>query len=248
MPEDKIAASKPNLAVDDDLWAEVGQDFDKGIEEASQAHAIPPQELVALLKAQGLELSRRGAGNWLSRHWLDLSLALALAAVLLLALRAWLGGGIQPGQVVVVATGDLPAYTLLASEHLTTTEKAEEILPAAFQDPGALLGALTLSAIAEGQPITAQDILSTSIAVQGQWLLAIPISGTVPLELQPGAVVQLVGAGGQTGQPTHACKALYLRIAENHLIVLLPADDASRLAEILASGGSVWPALPVQAK
>lgn len=171
----------------DDLWAQVGADFDKGIENVSKAAKVEKDTVTALLIAESIGQLRIKHG-WLSsfrnrykRTYNGLRFLLVLIVVLALGYGLYrLSPRIAfPQQVVVTNPQGIPAYRVITkddialSKVLFRTEKSVD-------DLSQVVGRYALTKLEPGAPILKDQMLSAELSneLNGKFIVSVPIKAS----------------------------------------------------------------------
>lgn len=177
--------------------------------------------------------NRRSA--WRRGRLRRLTAALLAAAAVWAVVSALRPTPPDPGPLVVVATRDLAAGSVLGADHLSTTHLPPEALPrGAVTDPGGLVGDTTARALRAGQVLTDAD---TTVAALAQGLPTGTVVALLPLgnpalvtAATPGTRVDVLAV---VDGSVLAADVLVLAPAggqEGGIFVALPSDRAGEVA------------------
>ena len=140
----------------------------------------------------------RRAASW---HRRKLAIVAAIAAVLSAVAAA--APPAPPTSRVVRATTELTSGAIVRSSDITVSSIAEDALPrGALVDPTAVVGRRLIGPVADGQVLTALDLLGTSWGIGPGHVIA-PLrlgDSEVAALLQPGALIDVIAADPEGGQ------------------------------------------------
>jgi pilus assembly protein CpaB len=159
----------------------------------------------------------RRAASW---HRRKLAIVAAIAAVLSAVAAA--APPAPPTSRVVRATTDLTSGAIVRSSDITVSSIAEDALPrGALVDPTAVVGRRLIGPVADGQVLTALDLLGTSWGIGPGHVIA-PLrlaDSEVAALLQPGALIDVIAADPEGGQANV--------VATRVRVLTVPASPAS---------------------
>lgn len=159
----------------------------------------------------------RRAASW---HRRKLAIVAAIAAVLSAVAAA--APPAPPTSRVVRATTDLTSGAIVRSSDITVSSIAEDALPrGALVDPTAVVGRRLIGPVADGQVLTAIDLLGTSWVIGPGHVIA-PLrlaDSEVAALLQPGALIDVIAADPEGGQANV--------VATRVRVLTVPASPAS---------------------
>jgi pilus assembly protein CpaB len=159
----------------------------------------------------------RRAASW---HRRKLAIVAAIAAVLSAVAAA--APPAPPTSRVVRATTDLTSGAIIRSSDITVSSIAEDALPrGALVDPTAVVGRRLIGPVADGQVLTALDLLGTSWGIGPGHVIA-PLrlaDSEVAALLQPGALIDVIAADPEGGQANV--------VATRVRVLTVPASPAS---------------------
>jgi pilus assembly protein CpaB len=159
----------------------------------------------------------RRAASW---HRRKLAIVAAIAAVLSAVAAA--APPAPPTSRVVRATTDLTSGAIVRSSDITVSSIAEDALPrGALVDPTAVVGRRLIGPVADGQVLTALDLLGTSWGI-GPGPVIAPLrlaDSEVAALLQPGALIDVIAADPEGGQANV--------VATRVRVLTVPASPAS---------------------
>jgi pilus assembly protein CpaB len=166
----------------------------------------------------------RRAVSW---HRRKLAIVAAVAAVLSAVAAA--APPASPTVDVVRATTNLASGAIVRSGDITVSALVEEALPrGALVDSTVVLGRRVIGPVAEGQVLTALDLLGTSPGIRPGHVIA-PLrlaDPEVAVLLQPGALIDVIAADQEGGQASV--------VAAGVTVLTVPAppfEEAARTAD-----------------
>jgi hypothetical protein len=171
----------------DDLWSQVGADFDAGIENVSKKAEIAKDTVTALLIAESLDQLRIKHG-WLSSfrnryQWTYKGLRFLLVLVVVLALGYGLYRLAQripfPQQLVVTNPRGVAAYRAITKDDVAFRKvlfRSEK----SVNDPSQVVGRYALAKLKTGASIRNDQLLSAELsnAIQGKYIVSVPIKAS----------------------------------------------------------------------
>lgn len=237
------------LRTSDDLWREVGPDFQAGLTEVNRKTRIARDRLVEALGAAAAAERR-----W-RLSWGEALLGLACVALLALAgLRVAEAFGVQPfplsgltaevDQMVVAPRGGLPAFHVLAENDLRPAPRP--LTAAGMTHKADALGRYLLRPVAAAGVVRESDLSSIRLPaaiLAGRWIvtLHVDLSALGP-QVAPGTTALLaLSPKPGTARPAVEAEALILDIAKGASggpPVVTVAIAPERRAEIAAALGS----------
>lgn len=170
----------------DDLWAQVGDDFDKGIENVSDKANIKKDIITALLIAESLGQLRIKYG-WLSsfrnryqRTYTALRFLLVLVVILALGYGLYLLSlRIFPQQIVVTNPQGISAYRVI-TEHDVALRKVLFRSEKSFGDVSQVVGRYALTKLNPGAPVLNDQMLPAELSneIQGKFIVSVPVKAS----------------------------------------------------------------------
>ncbi|MDX6710380.1 MAG: hypothetical protein QOH96_1396 [Blastocatellia bacterium] len=199
--KDKVISNLKRIGIEtvDDLWKNVGADFDSGIKNVSTRAQVGQNLITALLIADSLDQLRikyRFLSSFRNRHHhaYPRIITLALLVVLIVAgyslfLRSALPR--LPRQVVVSKPSGIPAFRSIAKDDLALQTVLFRSANT-FSDPDMIVGNYSLTKLPENTTVQADQILSATLSrqVKGSYLVTVPVKANYP-ESTPRAGVNL---------------------------------------------------------
>jgi hypothetical protein len=177
----------------DDLWMQVGNDFNSGITKGSQQAKVGENLVTALLIAESLD-QLRVKYAWLSsfRNYhrgalrrTKTFLLLIPIAVIVYVSYVLLSGIKLPQQIVVAAPHGIPAYRLVGKEDVALRSALFQS-PTTFGDPAMAIGNYTLTNLSPGATVLANQVLPAALSseIKGGYIISVPIKAN-SLEMIP---------------------------------------------------------------
>jgi hypothetical protein len=168
----------------DDLWSQVGADFDKGIENVSEKAAIEEDAVTALLIAESLGQLRIKHG-WLSSFrnrykWTYEGLRFLLVLIVVLALAYALYRRIPfPQQIVVTNPQGISAYRAITKDDIAV-RKVLFTSDKSLDDLSQVVGRYALTKLNSSAPILKDQMLPAELSneINGKFIVSVPIKAS----------------------------------------------------------------------
>jgi len=171
----------------DDLWSQVGADFDVGIENVSEKAEVAKNTVTALLIAESLDQLRINHGllsSFRSRNqWIYKRLRFLLILIVVLALGYGLYRLAQripfPQQLVVANPQGVSAYRAITKDELAF-RKVLFRSDNSVNDLSQVVGRYALTKLNPGAPITNDQLLSAELSneIHGKYIVSVPIKAS----------------------------------------------------------------------
>jgi SAF domain len=233
------------IKTSDDLWREIGPDFEVGLARVEQSARVAADRLLHALGAAAAEEPRR-------LSFLEALFCLGLAALALLAaLRIAEGFGfadfplrsMSESTDQVVVKREVPAFQILTADDLDTNSRPRT--EKGLADPKKAVGSYLLRPLQKGDVLHPGDLGPG--ALQGRWIvtLSLPSARMGPLVERGSDVLLLLSPrrGGAPGAVEAPASILDVRRSgETALVTLaLPADRRPEIANALATSEVFFP-------
>jgi hypothetical protein len=196
----------------DDLWSQVGADFDKGIENVSEKAAIEEAALTALLIAESLGQLRIKHG-WLSSlrnryKWTYKGLRFLLVLIVVLALAYGMYRLSQripfPQQIVVTNPQGISAYRIITKDDIAL-RKVLFTSDKSVDDLSQVVGRYALTKLNPSTPILKDQMLPAELSneINDKFIVSVPIkaSALVPTPKAGDRLSLLAVAAPANNQP-----------------------------------------------
>jgi hypothetical protein len=144
------------------LWAYIGQDFDKGIDNLAEETSIDKTQIIEFFADQGIREIKAG-NSWLRNLWFDIFVVLLLGS-LLLGVLFWLSIflGTNNKQVVVKVSTGLPALHIIGESDIELVSQSQK--PQSFSTQEDVIGRYTLEAIPFGAVLSVDQLSDVQLA------------------------------------------------------------------------------------
>jgi hypothetical protein len=184
----------------DDLWSQVGADFNAGIKQVSEKTTVPEAVITAVLIADGLGKVKIKYGRLAqfqnARTWVILVLVAAVAyGSYMLAFRVEL-----PRQLVVINPRGIAPYQVIGQGDIalrrTPFRTAQTV-----NDPATVIGGYALTKLEPNAPIRNNQILTAAVSreMQGNYIVSVPVKeSSLVLAPKPGAKLSLLPLAEQS--------------------------------------------------
>ena len=219
-----------NIHTVEDLWDRISSDTEQGqgIDQLATKAQISPSRLTDLLIC---EATRTGLRGWFRRQLLVLLIGVGVVVLTVLALRALGALDVvafeQFGSPVIIATRELPAFTLIGEGDVTRTTMLAP--PAgAVADPGKVIKKMTKAPVKNKVVLTESVVFDPPQSIKGWGLVTFPFTST--LALDPGKVVTVIGASGDPPQPKTISETAIVIGTQGKLITVALMSEQAKVA------------------
>jgi hypothetical protein len=236
LPEDATKLRSIGITTTEQLWEQIGYDYENGLNDVATSSGVPRDRLVGLLADYALqeitfERSDHRRGD-ITLAIIGLCIVILLCTVCVARISTVVKS--NDTKQVAVALHDLPPFTVIQTADITQTtitSAADNIIT----DIHDAVGQITLEPILESAPIHSSSVMRLPLEVQEWWVITVPVSNT--FHLKAGRNVILIGVEGvrPSGQVISK-QAVILSIEGSQIHIALPSDEARLASRYLLNG------------
>jgi hypothetical protein len=198
--EEAAQLRRKDITTVDKLWSSIGpENLDQGIARVVEGTSISPDRLKQLLASQTVQEAKAGEGSWVKRNLIEVGLALAVVALLLMvAYRPFIKPNLLPDPlladaVVVTAEGGLPALQVIGPEGVELEQETNNNNNKALAK---VVGRYPLTAITKGETVDTEQLSVKDLPmadVEDRRLVSVPLKAhTLSPSIEPTDRVSLL--------------------------------------------------------
>lgn len=218
-PEDVRNLQTNGIKTMDDLWSQVGSDFDEGIQEVATATKVNEEVITALLIADSLgqlNIKYRLLSSFRNQHGIAYStlktllIAVVLATLVYLSYRA-VSKIDFPQQVVVANPRGIPAYRVITITDITQ-KRVLFRRGKTVSDPASVIGGYALTKLDPNARIRDDQILpvADSKQISGRYIVSVPVkTNSLVLTPKPGSQIALLLTPDTSNNKAPATSVVY---------------------------------------